>query len=79
MQGDETVNITIHDAYKNPSYYNQRAWDDIMSDCALLDGLTPIILGHNCMTFSACFAYGDEKGRTHYRYYTAYNTYDFTE
>lgn len=64
----------IYDAYKTPSVYKVRAWNDIRDMCARMGGTGLTVLGHNCMKYSAAFK-AVEDGVEKLFYFTADNDY----
>lgn len=64
----------IYDAYKTPSVYKVRAWNDIRDMCARMGGTGLTVLGANCMKYSAAFK-AVEDGVEKLFYFTADNDY----
>lgn len=64
---------SIFDAYKNPSCYKVRAYNQCIGLANELNGFNFTILGHNCQTFSVGFeCYKNNK--LHFVWITACNT-----
>ena len=67
---------TIWQAYKNPSYAKEKAFNYCMNKCKEMNGYRPRITGSSCFVFSFAFVYWLD-GKEYMHYETAQNTYDF--
>lgn len=74
---ERATKTTLRECYRTWSDAKERAYNRCLNDMCDHNGHGARICSYNTTSFTFAYKYEDENNKTHLRYFTYVNTYDF--